>query len=155
MAFRLPANLAVGGQYQAVSPGDVATMENSLPPQSRVLVGLVFERRYDGFLEDCERAEAALREAGILAWTEYNRLVTPDPDGEPVVWISYLSSPAWWTLILLLLGGIFLLPILSALPMKIIDLLFPGTMDAITSLVTIGIMIGVMMMMSGMFKGAK
>jgi len=155
MAFRLPANLAVGGQYQAVSPGDVATMENSLPPQSRVLVGLVFERRYDGFLEDCERAEAALREAGILAWTEYNRLVTPDPDGEPVVWVSYISSPAFWTIILMILAGIFILPILSVLPVWIVDKLFPGVMDVISMVIVLGIMGAVMMFMPKMLTPAK
>lgn len=63
------------------------------------------------------------------------------------MWISYLSSPAFWTPILLIIGSIFLLPILSALPMKIIDLLFPGAMDIIANIVVLGIMVGVMMFM--------
>lgn len=155
MAFRLPANLTVGGQYQTVSAGDVAVLENSLPSRSRVLVGLVFAERYEGFLEACERAEAALREAGIPAWAEYSRLVTPDPDGEPVVWISYQSSPAFWTIILIIIGGIFLLPILSVLPVWVIDWLFPGTIDLITTLVVLGIMVGVMMFMPKMLSPAK
>ena len=155
MAFKLPANLAVGGQYRAVSPDDVTVLENSLPSRSRVLVGLVFAERYDGFLDDCEQAETALREAGIPAWPEYNRLVTPDPDGEPVVWISYQSSPAFWTPILLIIGSIFLLPILSVLPVWIIDKLFPGAMDIITNVVVLGIMVGVMMFMPKMLKPAK
>jgi len=155
MAFRLPANLIVGSQYQAVSPGDVEVLENSLPPSSRVLVGLVFAERYDGFLEDCERAETALREAGIPAWPEYARLVTPDPDGEPVAWISYQSSPAFWIPILLIIGSIFLLPILSALPVWIIDKLFPGVADFITTLVVLGIMVGVMMFIPKMLSPAK
>jgi len=155
MAFRLPDNLAIGGQYQAVSAGDVAVLEEVLAPRSRVLVGLVFAERYDGLIEDCERAGTALREAGIPAWPEYGRLVTPDPDGEPVVWVSYLSSPAWWTIILMILGGIFLLPILSVLPVWIVDKLFPGVMDVITMVIVLGIMGGVMMFMPKMLAPAK
>jgi hypothetical protein len=155
MAFRLPANLVVGGQYQAVSPGDVAVLEEALPPSSRVLVGLVLAERYDGFLEDCERAEAALQEAEIPAWPDYGRLVTPDPDGEPVVWVSYLSSPAFWTPILLIIGSIFLLPILSILPVWIVDKLFPGAMELISMVVMLGIMGGVMMFMPKMLAPAK
>lgn len=155
MAFRLPTNLAISGQYQVVSPDDAAAMENSLPPRSRVLVGLVFAERYDGFLQDCARAEAALREAVIPAWPEYGRLVTPDPDGEPVVWVSYLSSPAWWTIILVILGGIFILPILSVLPVWIVDRLFPGVTDVISMVVVLGIMGGVMMFMPKLLQPPK
>jgi hypothetical protein len=150
MAFRLPANLGIGGQYQSATPGDVAVLEEALPPRSRVLVGLAFAERHGGFLEDCERAETALREAGIPSWPEYNRLVTPDPDGEPVVWISYQSSPAFWTPILLIIGSVFLLPVLSVLPVWVIDKLFPGAMDLITMVVMLGIMGGVMMFMPKM-----
>ncbi|MBL7166999.1 MAG: hypothetical protein ISS55_11070 [Dehalococcoidales bacterium] len=147
MAFRLPASLGIGGQYQPVSPGDVAVLEEALPPRSRVLVGLVFAERYDGFLEDCEQAEAALREAGIPAWPEYNHLVTPDPDGEPVAWISYQSSPVFWTPILLIIGGIFLLPILSSSAMWLIEHLFPGATDIINMVVMLVIIGGVMKFM--------
>jgi len=82
-------------------------------------------------------------------------MVTPDPDGEPVVWVSYVSSPAWWTIILIILGSVFILPILGALPFKIIDLLFPGTMDLITNVVVLGILGGVMMFMPKMLAPAK
>lgn len=150
MAFRLPGNLAIGGQYQAVSIGDVAVLEEALPSRSRMLVGLVFTERYDGFLEDCERAEIALREAAIPLWPENGRLVVPDPDGEPVVWVSYQSSPAFWTPILVIIGGIFLLPILSVLPVWVIDKLFPGVMDLISSVVVLGIMGGMMAFMPKM-----
>jgi len=153
--FRLPPNLAVGGQYQVTDTGDVATLENSLPSQSRMLVGLVFAERYEGFLEDCERAEAALIEAGIPPWPEYGRLVTPDPDGEPVVWISYQSSPAFWVPILLLIGSIFLLPILGTFSMWIVDKLFPGVMELITMVVVLGMIGGVMMFMPKMTKEKK
>ena len=153
--FRLPHNLGIGGQYQMAAPEGVTAMEEQLPPHSRILVGLVFAERYEGFLEDCEKAEAALREAGIPGWPEYDRLVTPDPDGEPVVWISYQSSPAFWTPILLILGGIFLLPILGVLGTWIVNLLFPGVVDLISNLVILGIMVGVMMFMPKMLKGGK
>jgi len=138
-----------------VSTEDVTVLEDSLPPSSRVLVRLTFAERYDGFLEDCEKAEDALREAGIPTWSEYDRLVTPDPDGEPVAWISYLSSPAYWMPILLIIGSIFLLPILSILPVWIVDKLFPGTTELITMVIMLGILGGVMMFMPKMLKGEK
>jgi hypothetical protein len=153
--FRLPANLTIGSQYQLVSSGEVTALEEALPPRSRVLVGLVFAERYEDFTKDCELAETALKEAGIPTWPEYDRFITADPDGEPIVWVSYVSSPAWWTIILLILGGAFLLPILAALPMKIVEWLFPGTMDIITTLVVVGILGGVMMFMPKMLKGGK
>lgn len=154
MAFRLPPNLMVQ-QYTAVSPGDVTALEAYLPSSSRMLVGLVFAERYNGFEEDCERAnEALLGVEGLSTWSEYLRFVTPDPE-EAIAWVSYLSSPAWWTLILITLGGIFLLPILSALPMKIIDWLFPGTMELITMLIVLGIVGGIMVFMPKMLAPAK
>lgn len=156
MSFRLPANLGIGQQYTAVSPGDVTALEESLPSGSRVLVGLVFAERYDGFEADCERAnEALLALEGLYPWPDYPRFVTPDEDGEPIAWVSYQSSPAWWTIILITLGGIFLLPILSVLPMFIIDLLFPGFMEIITMVVMLMIMGGVMLFMPKMLAPAK
>ncbi|GAI98352.1 unnamed protein product, partial [marine sediment metagenome] len=148
MAFRLPVNLGIGQQYTAASPGDVAALESYLPPNSRVLVGLAFAERYDGFEEDCELAEAALREqAGLSMWPELDRFIIPDPDGEPIAWVSYQSSPVWWTIILLILGGIFILPIIGVLPLWIIDLMFPGFMETITTIVTLVIVGGIMLFM--------
>ena len=142
MAFRLPANLSIGQEYTAVSPSDVATLEAYLPSSSRMLVGLVFSERYEGFEADCERAEEELRkEAGLLPWPEYpQRFVTPDIEGQPIVWIHYQSSPVWWTWILIILGGIFLLPIISAFPAWIIGKMFPG----VTDLLILGIIMFVM-----------
>lgn len=155
MAFRLPGNLTVGGQYRVVSPGDVAALEESLSPQSRMLVGIAFSEKYEGFLNDCEQAEAVLSEAGIPPWPEYSQLVTPDPDGEPVVWISYLSSPAWWTLILITIGGIFLLPVLSILPTWIMDNLYPGLTEIIMVVIALEVMGGVMVLMPKMLSPAE
>ena len=136
MAFRLPVNLGIERQYGEVIPDSVTALEESLPANSRMLVGLVFSERYEGFEEDCERANVRLlQEAGLSTWNEYPRFVTPDPDGEPVAWVSYQSSPAWWTLILVILGGIFALPIIGSFGAWIIDLMFPG----ITELITLGI----------------
>jgi len=156
MAFRLPANLAVGQQYTAVSPGDVTALEEALPANSRMLVGLVFAERYEGFEDDCERAEAALQaEAGLAPWPEYQRFVTPDPDGEPIAWVSYQSSPAWWTVILVILGGIFLLPIISVLPLWIIEKMFPGVTEMITMVIMLVIVGGVMLFLPKMLKPAE
>lgn len=156
MAFRLPANLQVGQQYAAVTPDTVTALEESLPSGSRMLVGLVFSERYEGFEADCERAEAALQaEAGLSTWPDYPRFITPDEDGEPIVWVSYQSSPVWWTFILITLGGIFLLPILSVLPVWIIDKLFPGAMDMITMVVMLMVVGGIMLFMPKMMAPAK
>lgn len=156
MAFRLPTNLVVGQQYQVVAPEAVTALESSLPHGSRILVGLVFAERYEGFEEDCERAELELRkQAGLFPWPEYQRFVTPDPDGEPIAWVSYQSSPVWWTFLLITLGGIFLLPILSALPMKVIDWLFPGAMEAITMIVMLMVVGGIMLFMPKILAPAK
>jgi len=156
MAFRLPVGLAVGQQYQVVSPSDVTALEESLPSNSRMLVGLVFPERYDGFEADCLRAEEELRkQTGLLTWPELNNFITPDPDGEPIAWVSYQSSPAWWLIILVILGGIFLLPIISVLPIKIIDLIFPGFIETIKSVVVFALMVGVMLFLPKMLAPAK
>jgi len=148
MAFRLPANLGIGQQYTAVSPSDVAALEASLPPSSRILVGLTFAERYDGFEEDCVRAEAALQgQAGLSPWPELGGFITPDPDGEPIAWVSYVSSPVWWTIILVILGGVFLLPIVSVLPVWIIDLMFPGFKEMIGMVVMLLVVGGIMVFM--------
>ena len=131
----------VGRSYGQLTSDAVTALEESLPSGSRVLVGLAFSERYDGFEVDCERAEAALQaEAGLSTWPELDHFITPDSDGQPIAWVSYLSSPAWWTFILVIMGGIFLLPILTAIPMWIADLIFPG----FTELLTLGIIMFVM-----------
>ena len=149
MAFRLPANLGIGQQYTAVSPGDVATLEAYLPFSSRMLVGLVFAERYDGFEEDCQEAEAILQaESGLSTWPEYSQFVTPDPDGEPIAWVSYLSSPVWWTILIAILGGIFLLPIITVLPVWITGKILPD----IGPIITIAILVGIGVMVFSLVK---
>jgi len=157
MAFRLPANLGIGQEYTAVNPGDVTALEEALPASSRMLVGLVFSKRYEGFEEDCERAnEALLAQPGLLTWPECpEQFVTPDADGNPIAWIHYQSSPSWWMIILITLGGIFLLPILSVLPVWIIDLMFPGAIEIIEMVVVLMIMGGVMLFLPKMLKPAE
>ena len=156
MAFRLPANLGIGQQYIAVSPGDVATLEAYLPSNSRMLVGIVFAERYDGFLEDCESAELELqKQAGLSPWPELDHFITPDENGEPIAWVSYQSSPAWWTIILVILGGAFLLPIISVLPVWIIDLMVPGFTEIITMVVMLMVMGGVMLFLPKMLAPSK
>ena len=156
MAFRLPANLTVGQQYQAVSPGDVAALEAYLPSSSRMLVGLVFAERYSGFEEDCERAEVELqKQAGLSPWPEYQRFVTPDPDGEPIAWVSYLSSPVWWTWILIILGGIFILPIIGTFSLWITEQMFPGLIQAIGMVVGLMIVGGLVIFMPKLLAPAK
>ena len=156
MAFRLPANLTIGRQYIAVSPGDVTALEEALPANSRMLVGLVFAERYDGFEEDCELAEAALQgQAGLYTWPELDHFITPDENGEPIAWVSYQSSPAWWTLLLITLGSTFLLPIIAVLPAFIIDLMFPGFVETISMVVMLMVLGGVMLFMPKLMAPAK
>jgi len=148
MAFRLPSNLAVGREYGEVSPELVTPLEDSLPPGSRMLVGLVFSDRYEGIEDDCQRAEEALQaQVGLSPWPELGRFITLDEDGEPIVWVSYYSSPAWWSVLLVILAGVFLLPIVSVLPIWIIDLMVPGFMEMIEMVVMVMIVGGIMMVM--------
>jgi len=143
--FRLPWNLTIGGRYSPVTLEDVQALEAQLPPGSRILVGVVFERRYEGFEADCERAEEELRKKILPStWPEYPRLVTPDPDGESVAWISYLSSPPWWPGILGILAGIFLLPIIGILPFWVIEKIFPGITQFIMMVMVLLVLGGVM-----------
>ncbi|GAI58967.1 unnamed protein product, partial [marine sediment metagenome] len=81
--------------------------------------------------------------------------VTPDPDGEPIAWIHYQSSPAWWTWLLVILGGVFLLPIISVLPAFIIDLMFPGFTEMIGMVVMLMVMGGLMLFLPKMLAPAK
>lgn len=156
MAFRLPVNLTIKQQYVVAETGDIDALEVSLPSSSRMLVGLVFSERYSGFEEDCEKAnDELLKEFGLATWPEYSKFVTPDQDGEPIAWISYQSSPAWWTIILLILGGIFILPIIGVLPLWIAELMIPGFFEAITSIVTLVIMGGFMLLIPKMLKSPE
>lgn len=152
MAFRLPANLTIGKQYGEVVPDYVTALEQSLPANSRMLVGLIFSERYSSFEEDCSKAEVALRgQPGLSMWPELDHFITPDENGEPIAWVSYQSSPAWWTIILLILGGIFILPIIGGFGAWIVDLLFPG-FNEIIMLVVIG---GLMFFLLPMLKPAE
>ncbi len=152
MAFKLPANLGIGRQYGELTPASVTALEGSLPADSRMLVGLVFSERYEGFEADCERAEAALQgQPGLSMWPELDHFITPDENGEPIAWVSYQSSPAWWTIILLILGGIFILPIIGGFGAWIVDLMFPGLTEIIM-LVAIG---GLMFFLLPMLKPAE
>jgi len=156
VSFRLPATLMVGQQYQMASPGDVTALEAYLPASSRVLVGLVFAERYDGFEDDCERADQELRkQAGLSLWPEYPQFVTPDPDGQPIAWVSYVSSPAWWVVILVILGAIFLLPIIGTFSLWVIEKMFPGFMETISMVVGLVVVGGIMFFMSKQMAPAR
>ncbi|GAI85177.1 unnamed protein product, partial [marine sediment metagenome] len=80
------------------------------------------------------------------------QFITPDEDGEPIAWVHYQSSPAWWTIILIILGGAFLLPIISVLPVWIIDAIFPGFVESIGMVITLVIIGGVMFFLPKMLK---
>jgi hypothetical protein len=154
--FRLPPNLVVAQNYGIITPEAVVPLEVSLPPRSRVLIGLVFERRYEGFERDCQKAEEELRKLpGLLPWPELSNFVTPDEDGQPVVWIHYLSSPVWWAILLVILAPIFLLPILGAFGMWVVEKMFPGITEAITMIVMLMVVGGIMVFMPKMLAPAK
>jgi len=156
MAFRLPSNLLVGGQYGVVTSDFVTALEESLPSNSRMLVGLVFSERYEGFEEDCEKAELELqKQAGLYTWPELDHFITPDVDGEPIAWVSYRSSPAWWLIILGIVGVIFALPIIGSISIKIIDWIFPGTIETIQAVIMLVIVGGLMLFLPKMFKPAE
>lgn len=143
MAFRLPSGLAVGEEYTSSTDAQVMALENSLPSGTRMLVGVQYASLPSTVDYDVERINAAIEAEGISPWPEYSRLATVDPDGEPIIWISYSSSPAWWMII----GGIMLLPILAIIPLIIMVQLVPGLMDMIMLVVMIVIMVPVFKMM--------
>lgn len=96
MAFRLPPGLIAYGPYEARDDREVEEIESSLPPGTRMLVALVFPFRFPAFGWLADRANTAVRAiSGLKPWDEYDRLVTAD-DVDPVWWVSYKSSPAFW-----------------------------------------------------------
>jgi hypothetical protein len=101
MAFPLPRGLRVAYEsYVSDDPG-VAAIEDRQREGTRMLVALVFPFRWPGFGVSADLAEQAVRRiAGLRGWPELQRVVMSDPDGEPVWWVAYLSSPAWWTSII-------------------------------------------------------
>jgi hypothetical protein len=139
--FRLPANLVIEAQQQVVGLENVAAAEAAMAPFSRMLVALNLTELPDDLLTECERLENAILEAGIPAWPEYGRFVTPDADGEPVVWITYLSGgfvygeevqPAIFGWLLLLLAGGTLVPIIG----DVIDIFKPAPANPIGDLLS-------------------
>lgn len=156
MAFRLPYGLRAAAQVPVSTDADVAAAESSTLPSTRMLVGLQIEEVYEGILDDLARAEDRLKaQAGLNTWPEYPWFLTLDPDGEPVIWVSYLSSPAWWMWIAGGVGGFLLLPILAILPLWIIDLIFPGFMEGIMSIVMLIAVMGMMMFLPKMLAPPK
>ena len=156
MAFRLPPGLGAVAQVPVSTDSDVVALESTARPRTRILVGLVLEERYQAMEEDIARAEAELRNtAGLLPWPEHPQFLTLDPDGEPVVWVSYLSSPAWWPWIIGIVGGMLLVPIIAILPLWIIEALFPGFTEMITMLVVMGMMFVMMMFLPRMLAPPK
>lgn len=145
MPFRMPSGLAAVAQVPAVADSDVVALEESVHPQTRILAGVQLEGLYDGIESDIVQAEAALWEvAGLYPWPEYPQFLTLDPDGAPIIWVSYLSSPAWWVVIIGLLAGFLLLPVLMMLPIWIIDEIFPGLMDMLLMLLFMVLMLWMM-----------
>jgi hypothetical protein len=153
--FKLPENLTIGAQVEGVSDEEITAFESSLPQHSRVLVGLNFDHRYEDFEADCAKADVALRQISELtAWPEYPQFVTPDPDGLPIAWVSYVASPEW-QFIAIVLGGLFLLPILGAFSLWVVDKLFPGFTELLTMLGFMIVMFLVMSFVPKMLSPAK
>jgi len=95
----------VVGERQAASDAEVEAIEASLPPGTRVLVALGFSFKWPGFGWAADQADWAARHiAGLERWPELGRVVMADPDGEPVWWLAYRSSPAWWLTVLAAIG---------------------------------------------------
>jgi uncharacterized membrane protein len=100
MAFPLPRGLRVVFESPVSDDRGVDAIEARQREGTRMLVALVFPFRWPGFGASADLADQAVRRiAGLRGWPELPRMVMPDPDGEPVWWVAYLSSPAWWTAI--------------------------------------------------------
>jgi len=151
MAFRLPYGLGVAAQIPVSTDDDVVAAETNTLPGTRMLVGLEIKEVYGGILDDLAQAEVRLQaQAGLNTWPEYPQFLTLDPDGEPIIWVSYLSSPAWWVWIGGIVGGFLLLPILLILPLWIVDLIMPGFMEGLMSIVMLMAVMGMMMFLPRM-----
>jgi hypothetical protein len=101
MAFPLPRGFRVIYESSVLDDRGVAAIESRQTGGTRMLVALVFPFRWPGFGVSADLADHAVRGiSGLRGWPELSRVVMPDPDGEPVWWVAYLSSPAWWTAII-------------------------------------------------------
>ena len=101
MAFILPPGLKAADGVVVETDADVAAIETAQPSGTRMLVHTRFAFKWPGFGVSADIADAAVRAlSGLRTWPELGRVVYSDPDGEPVWYFAYLSSPAWWMLVL-------------------------------------------------------
>lgn len=150
MAFPLPTGLQVSYQADLVS-SQVTALEQTLVPGQRVLIALQIEGGlYSGIENDIAAEEAILQVTdGLYPWPEYPQFLTLDPNGDPIVWLSYLEGDityapqGWW----LIIGAIALLPILAILPVFLIDLIAPGFIEGMMNMVMLMVMMMIMMPM--------
>jgi hypothetical protein len=107
MAFPLPEGLVAQPYGQVAGDDAIEAIEGAQPGGTRMLVALGFGFRWPGFGWSADMADAAARGiGGLRPWPELSRVVIPDPDGEPVWWVCYLSSPAWWVALALVLAAV-------------------------------------------------
>lgn len=151
MAFPLPSGLAAHSQGEAAGDAAVEAIENAQPSGTRMLVALQFPFRWPGFGWSADQADWAARNiAGLEPWPEptkdsLRRVVVADPDGEPVWWICYLSSPGWW---LAIIGAIGVF-ILAAIAVRLVWTVLPEEMrGGLEWLVNIVPFLAVMLVMS-------
>lgn len=102
MAFRMPAGLRLATENSVTSDAEIDAIEGAQPSGTRMLVGIGFAFKWPGFGVSADVADLAARNlAGMQTWPELDRIVYSDPDGEAVWYFAYLSSPAWWQVLLI------------------------------------------------------
>ena len=102
-----------------------------------MLVALAFPFRWPGFGWSADQADWAARSiAGLRPWPELDRVVIPD-DVEAVWWVAYLSSPAWWVVIIAVIGVFILAAIALRIVWTVVPEEFRPPMEMIGNLIPI------------------
>ena len=105
MAFPLPAGMVLATENIVYTDDDVAAIEAVQSSSTRMLVGIQFAFKWPGFGVAANAADALARNiAGMNTWPELDRVVYADPDGSPIWYFAYLSSPVWWVPIMIACG---------------------------------------------------
>lgn len=149
MAFRLPQGLNVKTQQQLSSDQQVALFEDSLGSDQRVLVGvgIAWPNWLPGWnlFADHVAEEVgnwiASNLAGLRRWPELNRVVMRDMDGEHVLWVAYLSSPAWW----LVIAGVLLALVSFAITFRLVAWIAPEVAQPVNTLLDIAPLLGMLL----------
>jgi len=123
----MPPGLRLATENQVESDAEIGGIEGAQPSGTRMLVAVQFAIKWPGFGVSADAADLAVRSlGGMRAWPELNRVVYSDPDGLAIWYFAYLSSPAWWAVILIACAAI----IAAAITLRIVWTVVPEEFHA-------------------------